>query len=107
MMLQMSLWSIAVTMVFMVGCAQAHFVWLEYDGHGPARAYFGEWAEDVRDKTGGALDRIKTPYAFVASSQDPLPIKCRADHWEVALKSAGDIRLIESGMTPRDNQRGR
>ena len=104
-MLQMSLLSAAVTMVCMVGAAQAHFVWLEYDGNGPARAYFGEWAEDVREKTGGALDRIKTPHAFVASSQDPLPIERRADHLEIALKSDGDIRLIESGMPPRDNQR--
>ena len=102
-MLQMSLLSAAVTMVFMVGAAQAHFVWLEYDGNGPARAYFGEWAEDVREKTGGALDRIKTPQAFVASSQDPLPIERRADHLEIAVKSDGDIRLIESGMPPRDN----
>ena len=97
-MLQMSLLSAAVTMVCMVGAAQAHFVWLEYDGNGPARAYFGEWAEDVREKTGGALDRIKTPHAFVASSQDPLPIERRADHLEIAIKSDSNIRLIESGM---------
>jgi hypothetical protein len=50
-MLQMSLFSAAVTMVFVMGTAHAYFVWLEYDGHGPARAYFGEWAEDVREKT--------------------------------------------------------
>lgn len=104
-MLQISLCSAAVIMMCVVGAAQAHFVWLEHDGNGPARAYFGEWAEDVREKTGGALDRIKTPHAFVAVSQDPLPIERRADHLEIAIKSDGDIRLIESGMAPRDNQR--
>jgi hypothetical protein len=31
----------------------AHFLWLERDGDGPARAYFGEWIDDIREKTGG------------------------------------------------------
>jgi len=81
-MLQMSLLSAAVTMVFMVSAAQAHFVWLEYDGNGPARAYFGEWAEDVRENTGGALDRIKTPQAFVVSSPESLcPLSVEPTIW--------------------------
>ena len=31
----------------------AHFLWLERDGDGPARAYFGEWINYIRGKTGG------------------------------------------------------
>jgi hypothetical protein len=104
-MLQVSFYCAAVLMLGVAGAAQAHFVWLEHDGNGPARAYFGEWAEDVREKTGGALDRIKTPHAFVASSQDPLPIERQADHLEIAMQGDGDIRLIESGMATRDSQR--
>ena len=104
-MLQISLFAAAVTMMFVVSTVQAHFVWVEYDGNGSARAYFGEWAEDVREKTGGALDRIKTPQAFVTSPHDPLSIERRADHLEIAVKGSGDIRLIESGLAPRDSQR--
>jgi hypothetical protein len=48
--------------------AQAHFVWLERDGEGPARAYFGEWIDDIREKTGGLLDRFKAPRAFLGTS---------------------------------------
>ena len=36
--------------------AHAHFVWLERDGDGSARAYFGEWIDDIREKTGGSGD---------------------------------------------------
>lgn len=104
-MLQRHLFSTVVTIVCIVGTAQAHFVWVEHDGNGPARAYFGEWAEDVREKAGGALDRLKTPHAFVTLPQDPLPIERRDDHLAIVVKGSGDIWLIESGLAPRDSQR--
>ncbi|HVO93551.1 MAG TPA: hypothetical protein VMT22_11955 [Terriglobales bacterium] len=47
----------------------AHFFWLERDGDGPARAYFGEWIDDIREKTGGLLDRFKAPHAFLGTRQ--------------------------------------
>ena len=53
---------------------QAHFVRLERDGEGPARAYFGEWIDDIREKTGGLLDRIKAPRAFLGTSSELLPV---------------------------------
>jgi hypothetical protein len=43
----------------------AHFLWLERDGDGPARAYFGEWIDDIREKTSGLLDRFKESRAFI------------------------------------------
>jgi hypothetical protein len=104
-MLQMSLCAAVVMLMRAVGVGQAHFIWVEYDSNGPARAYFGEWAEDVREKAGGALDRIKTPHAFSTSPHDPLPIERRADHLEIAIKGDGDIRLVENGMALRDNPR--
>jgi hypothetical protein len=42
----------AVLVWWTVGAAQAHFIWIEHDGDGVVRAYFGEWAEEVREKTG-------------------------------------------------------
>jgi hypothetical protein len=59
----------------------------------------------VREKAGGALDRIKTPRAVITSPHDPLPIERRADHLEIAIKGDGDIRLVENGMALRDNPR--
>ena len=90
---------------WLVGVAQAHFIWIEYDGEGVARAYFGEWAEDVREKTGGALDRIKAPRAFLTDRTRPLPLVRRADHIEVAVTGAGDVRLIEDGLAAREDAR--
>lgn len=37
--------------------ANAHAIWIERDGDGPARAYFGEFAEGVREKTGANSTR--------------------------------------------------
>ena len=57
--------------LFWVGITQAHFIWLERESEGPVRVYFGEWADDIREKTGGALDRIKSPLAFLTTPQQP------------------------------------
>jgi hypothetical protein len=76
--------------------AQAHFVWLERDAAGPARGYFGEWNNDLMEKTGGALDRIATPRAFQRDAGQSLPITRAADHMDVAVSAAGDVRLTDS-----------
>jgi len=96
--------AIAIALL-VVGSAQAHFVWSERDGEGPARAYFGEWADDLREKTGRALDRIKSPQAFLTSPQQLLTIERRDDQLEIAINGSGDVRLIESGLPPRDDAR--
>ena len=84
--------------------ADAHYVWLERDGDGVARVYFGEWQLDIREKTGGLLDRINAPRAFVVSASQDLPIQRRGDHLEIASKGAGDLRLVESGIPPREDK---
>ena len=68
--------------------AQAHFVWLERDGEGPARAYFGEWIDDIREKTGGLLDRFKAPRAFLGTSNDLLPVQRNENNLEFTAKGA-------------------
>jgi len=59
----------------LIPCAQAHFVWLEREDDGVARAYFGEWIDDIREKTGGLLDRFKAPRVLVAASNQLHPVK--------------------------------
>jgi uncharacterized GH25 family protein len=95
----------AVAVLCMVGAAQAHFVWIERDGDGQARAYFGEWAEGIREKTGGLLDRIKSPRAFLTDPTKTLALERRADCLEIALAGGGDVRLVEEGLPPRDDTR--
>ncbi|HEY4253353.1 MAG TPA: DUF4198 domain-containing protein [Roseomonas sp.] len=80
--------------------AQAHQVWLERDGQ-VVRAYFGEPAENRRERTGALLDRISGPRAFAADPQAALPIERRTDHLEIAAPAgSADIRLVEQSLAP-------
>lgn len=87
--------------------AQAHALWLERDGDGPARAYFGEFAEGVHEKTGAKLDGIAAPQAWQGPGKRGLPLLRRADHIEIAASGSADVLLTEAGLAPReDKQRG-
>jgi hypothetical protein len=90
-------------LLFFVDVLHAHYVWLEYDGNGPAHAYFGEWVDDIREKAGGLLDRIKAPRAFLGASNDSLPIKRNENNLEIAVKGRGDLRLVENSMPARED----
>ena len=83
---------------------QAHFVWLERDSEGPARAYFGEWIDDIREKTGGLLDRFKAPRAFLGTSNDLLPVKRNENNLEFNAKGRGDVRFVDSSVPPREDK---
>ncbi len=73
---------IAVLLMALSETAHAHFLWLERDGNGPARAYFGEWIDDIREKTGGLLDRFKAPRVFLGTSNEPLQVKRNENNLE-------------------------
>lgn len=84
--------------------SMAHMVWLERDGTAPiARAYFGEWAEDVREKAGGYLDMIKAPQAFGTDPAKAHALTRKNDHLEIEAKGAGDVRLVEA-LQPREDK---
>ena len=86
------------------GVAHAHYVWLERDGDGPVRAYYGEWIDDIREKTGGLLDRFKAPRVFLGASNEPLQVKRNENDLEVAAKGPSDVRFVENGIPPRDDK---
>jgi len=88
----------------LVPSAHAHFVWLERDGDGPARAYFGEWIDDIREKTGGLLDRFKAPRAFLGASTEPLQVKRNDNNLEINAKGRGDVRFVDSSVAPREDK---
>ena len=98
---------IAILMLSLINTAHAHYVWLERDGEGSAYAYFGEWVDDIREKAGGLLDRIKAPRAFLGANTTPLPIKRHDDKLEITASGKGDIRLVENAVPLRDdNEKG-
>ncbi len=84
--------------------AQAHFLWLERDGDGPAHAYFGEWIDDIREKTGGLLDRFKAPRAYLGASTEPLPVKRNDNNLEINAKGRGDVRFVDSSVPAREDK---
>jgi len=101
-----TLFTMLVTLT-LIPAAQAHFLWLERDGDGPARAYFGEWIDDVREKTGGLLDRFKAPRVTVGANNEPLQVKRNENNLEFAAKGPGDVRLVDNGVPAReDNEKG-
>jgi hypothetical protein len=84
--------------------AHAHFFWLERHGDGPARAYFGEWIDDIREKTGGLLDRFQAPRAFLGASSEALPVKRNDNHLEIGAKGRGDVRFVDSSVPAREDK---
>jgi hypothetical protein len=70
-MLMLQLTPIPILMLSLINTVHAHYVWLERDGKGAAYAYFGEWVDQIREKAGGLLDRIKAPRAFLGTSTTP------------------------------------
>lgn len=80
--------------------AIAHQVWLERDGQ-TVHAYFGEPVDNVRERTGGYLDRIATPRAFTTDPSATLPVTRQADSLDFTLPAAAtDARLVEDGLAP-------
>lgn len=96
-----------VLLAHIAGPAAAHMVWLERDGNAPtARAYFGEWHEDIREKTGGYLDLIKAPQAFGTDTAKAYPLTRKTDHIEIVATGAGDVRLYEAQPPREDKAKG-
>jgi hypothetical protein len=98
------LFTAAILVVALLDSAHAHFVWLERDGDGAVRAYFGEWIDDIREKTGGLLDRFKAPRVFLGTSETPLPVKRNENHLEFAANGRGDVRFVDSSVPPREDK---
>ena len=95
---------ILIAVPLLVTSARAHYVWLERDGEGPARAYLGEWIDDIREKSGGMLDRIKAPKVFLGAGTDALPVKRNDNNLEFPTKGRGDVRLMDDSMPSREDK---
>jgi uncharacterized GH25 family protein len=86
----------AIALMGSAGAAQAHFVWLERGAEGAAKAYFGEWADDVREKQDGLLGKVLV--APVVTAADGTVLKASekgADFVAFAASGKGDVRLAQ------------
>jgi hypothetical protein len=74
--------------------AQAHEIWVERDGAGPARIYLGEPGDALPEGGDPEFEKLKAP-RIVPASQAPQARK--AGYIEVAVP-AGDVRVIDDSV---------
>ena len=84
----------ALALLGSAGAAQAHFVWLERGADGPAKAYFGEWADDLREQREGLLGKVLASPEVTGADGKALPQAGQgADFIAFAAAGKGDVRL--------------
>ncbi|EKU76035.1 DUF4198 domain-containing protein [Sphingobium yanoikuyae] len=74
--------------------AQAHEVWVERDGAGPARIYLGEPGDPLPEGGDPEFEKLKAPKLVPAS---PAAQVRKAGYIEVAVP-AGDVRVIDDSV---------
>ncbi|WP_167383550.1 DUF4198 domain-containing protein [Bordetella genomosp. 12] len=79
----------ALALLGWTSMASAHFVWLEPAGENKVRAYFGEWADDQREKTDGFLGKVVVEPSV--NGKKVKPLATGADYFE--FEARGDTRL--------------
>lgn len=76
---------------------QAHYIWLE-QADGQTKLFFGEYENNLREKTGSKLDNIAAPEAsLLESATAKLSLKRNADH--IAIENAQSPAVIASELS--------
>lgn len=84
--------------------ATAHEIWLERDGAGPARVYFGE---PVDAPNPDELKSLKNPVVFNDNPAQPAKLTAQTDHLQAAV-GTGDVRLFADDVfKPWQNKQGK
>jgi hypothetical protein len=78
---------IAFLSLAFVGAASAHSIWIEREGDGSVRLYFGEFDENLREASPGLLDRL-SPQAKVAGSDKALKVDKAAGYFAAGTAGA-------------------
>ncbi|MGV3770843.1 MAG: DUF4198 domain-containing protein [Sphingobium phenoxybenzoativorans] len=84
----------AAALLLAAPAAQAHEVWVERDGTGPARIYLGEPGEALPEGGDPEFEKLKTPRLVLASQAAQVR---KAGYIEVAAP-AGDVRVIDDNV---------
>lgn len=77
--------TVVAALLWMAGgnVASAHHLWLEHDGEG-VRLYFGEFGENLREASPGALDKLQPrAKASTASGEQPLTVEKSANSFVI------------------------
>ncbi|QGP79227.1 DUF4198 domain-containing protein [Sphingobium sp. CAP-1] len=97
---------LSVALVALLGLssvAQAHEVWVERDGTGPARIYLGEPGDALPQGGDPEFGKLKAPRLVPASTAVQAR---RAGYIEVAVP-AGDVRVIDDSVFAPWGEEGR
>src|SRR5882672_4623995 len=81
----------------LIGSAAAHSIWVEREGDGRARIYFGEFDENLREASPGLLDRLK-PEAKVAGSDKALKVDKQAGFFAVGGPVGKDDSIVAENV---------
>ncbi len=84
----------ALFLTFPASAAQAHEVWIERDGAGPARIYLGEPADILPPGGDPEFEHLKAPKLLPASTA---PMTRKAGYLEVAVPE-GDVRAQDDAV---------
>ena len=83
-----------LTLLAAAPAVEAHEVWVERDGAGPARIYLGEPGEALPEGGDPEFEKLKAPRLVPASTA---PQQRKAGYIEVAVP-AGDVRVIDDSV---------
>lgn len=93
----------ALALSFCLGSSSAfaHHLWLEQTGQG-VRLYFGEFGENLREASPGALDKLQPQAkASSASGERPLTVEKKPDGFAITGKiDGGDSVIAEDSRYP-------
>jgi hypothetical protein len=92
-----------LALLALVPAVQAHEIWVERDGTGPARIYLGEPAETLPEGGDPEFEKLKAPKLVPASSAAQIR---KAGFIEVAAP-AGDVRLVDDSVFAPWGEEGR
>lgn len=86
--------------------AAAHYLWIERDTADPAKLYFGEFQEGLREAKGGRLDEIKGPQAWALTSggeKKEIKVAAQPGHFDLdSGKTAFQVIAQESNYEVKD-----
>ncbi len=80
--------------------AQAHHVWAEWTGGPEAKAYFGEWEDDVRENN-DFLSKYAVDPQSISATAAPKPAVLREGFFSFPVAPGGDARLTAAYVTDK------
>lgn len=103
----LSLMPIVLAGLFPALPAAAHYIWIERDEMNHARLYFGEYQDQEREVSGGRLDEIKGPQAWLLDAngkRQELKATRKENHFDLGVAPDRTLPVIaeELGYEVKD-----